>query len=316
MGKSKQIDLHEVYNDQCKVKCNPKERKEFTDDGMCNELGSAVDSLPVRCVGEWAYQKIYWLNKYFGIFANGMKDKWDALQYVEIGSGPGRVILRENGKEIDGTPMTVLKHKAAQHFDKAIFFDRSEKALNALDQRIAAIRKNHISKLIVGDYSSLSDLQKLSQESMDRSLTLALIDPTDCSFPFNSLATLKKSIKNMDILLNVAIGTDLSRNIRQAILDDGYEKARDKYSSFLGSPNFFFDNEVHEAAKVKDYKKLRRKLTDYYRKSLEEIGYDYVRVVPVEHYYYMLFASSSKKGAEFWEKVNTITPDKQRTLLF
>jgi hypothetical protein len=38
---------------------------------------SELDQLPVRCVGKWAYEKIYRLVQYFGIFANGMKNKWE-----------------------------------------------------------------------------------------------------------------------------------------------------------------------------------------------------------------------------------------------
>jgi hypothetical protein len=71
---------------------------------------SVLDNLPIRPVGEWAYDKIYRLVHYFGIFAGGMKNRWAALNYVEIGCGPGRCVLRENCLEIDGTALAIIRN--------------------------------------------------------------------------------------------------------------------------------------------------------------------------------------------------------------
>jgi hypothetical protein len=67
-------------------------------------------TIPVRCVGGWSYDKIYRLVKYFGIFASGMKNAWKGLNYVEICSGPGRCIIRDQRTEMDGTARSIITH--------------------------------------------------------------------------------------------------------------------------------------------------------------------------------------------------------------
>lgn len=57
-------------------KCTGKgcqERDNVDGDGLCTHTASTLDDLPIRCVGQWAYEKIYRLVQYFGIFANGIQ---------------------------------------------------------------------------------------------------------------------------------------------------------------------------------------------------------------------------------------------------
>ena len=78
------IDLRPIKNEGC-GRCQKKRRLALTEDSLCTEVKSAKDDLPVRCVGTWAYEKIYRLVQYFGIFSQGMKSKWEGkLNYIEI----------------------------------------------------------------------------------------------------------------------------------------------------------------------------------------------------------------------------------------
>lgn len=87
------IDLRETKNSNCLKVCNKEDKKEITEDTLCTLVKGTQDNLPVRCVGEWAKEKIIRLVKYLNIFATGMKNKWDGkLNYVEICSGPGSII--------------------------------------------------------------------------------------------------------------------------------------------------------------------------------------------------------------------------------
>jgi hypothetical protein len=58
------IELHEIENRACE-KCTADDRKERTENHLCTMVNSVADGLPVRCVGEWAYEKIYRLVQYF-----------------------------------------------------------------------------------------------------------------------------------------------------------------------------------------------------------------------------------------------------------
>ena len=86
---SHRLDLREIQHPKCPgKKC--AERDSVDADGLCTQTRSERDGLPVRCVGEWAYDKMYRLVQHFGTFAGGMSKKWVGLNYVEICSGPGR----------------------------------------------------------------------------------------------------------------------------------------------------------------------------------------------------------------------------------
>ena len=62
------IDLNSKPHPDCAKKCNKERRRSITENDLCTLICSIEDNLPVRCVGEWAEQKIYLLSQYFGIF--------------------------------------------------------------------------------------------------------------------------------------------------------------------------------------------------------------------------------------------------------
>jgi hypothetical protein len=73
------------------------------------------------------------LVKYFGIFASGMKNAWKGLNYVEICSGPGRCITRDNRTEMDGTALSIVTHPVFPQLKKALFIDASVQVVEALN---------------------------------------------------------------------------------------------------------------------------------------------------------------------------------------
>ena len=124
------IDTDVRDNADCD-RCRNSEVRHTDADGLCTKVRSVVDGLPVRCVGGWANDKIYYLLQYFQIFAKGMAKKWGKLRYVEICSGPGRCCTR-NCKEQDGTALSIVKN---EHFDllsDALFIDYSTNVIDIL----------------------------------------------------------------------------------------------------------------------------------------------------------------------------------------
>jgi hypothetical protein len=111
------------------------------------------------------------------------------------------------------------------------------------------------------------------------------------------------------------LGTDVNRNIGPAILSPTHAKAREKYERFLGTPGFCARKEIVELAKRGDFEGLRRNFAETYNERLRSLGYVHTDIRRVRHYYYLLFASKSPKGLEFWLKSCKIAPDNQRELL-
>lgn len=308
------IDLEEISNPNCKTGCNKKERAEITENSLCKHVVSISDNLPVRCVGEWAVDKIYLLVQYFGIFSNGMKNKWNT-NYIEICSGPGRCVAREQGNEFNGTALSILKNAAFINLNKALFFDFDEEVIKTLNERIKKI-DNTKSKAFVADYNNPDDLCSIIASEIDsKSLNLVFIDPTDCSVPFDLIKKIKQSFKSVDFIINIASGTDFNRNIKNVLLNqEQYSKTVTKYSNFLGTNEFFENQENIELAKHGENEKLRNKFRDSYKKSLEGLGYQHFGIKQIRHYYDILFASAHPKGIDFWNKACKIEIDGQRKL--
>lgn len=314
--KSVRLDFHEVANPYCYKKCNRDKRQEMTDDGLCLETSSMLDNLPVRCVGEWAPQKIFHLVQYFGIFSTGMKNKWEGnINYVEICSGPGRCINRTSGIEFNGTAICIIEHEAFKYLNHAIFIDYNTKVIDALNRRI--IDRNVTNAVAInGNYYEPDNIcREILGITKGQGLNLVFIDPTDCSVPFELLSALKKTLQNVDFIINIAIGTDFTRNIRNAILSPvSYKTVKDKYAQFLGSDSFYDNSSVIEAAKNGNHMELRKYFREAYVNSLISIGYEFFEFESIENYYDLIFASSHSKGIEFWKKANGIKYDGQRIL--
>lgn len=310
------LDLNYIQNKECKQGCNKYDRKEITENDLCSGTNSALDNLPIRCVGAWGMQKIYHLVQYFGIFSNGMKNKWNGeLNYIEICSGPGRCVSRKDGMEFDGTAMSILKHSAYKNVKNALFFDFNEVVVETLNKRIDALNVNN-AKALFGDYSKPEALCEIIRKSINtNSLNLVFIDPTDCSVPFTLIMHIKKILPNADLIINLASGTDFNRNVIMALLKpDSYSKTVSKYSKFLGATDFFKNDVNIEFATAGNNQSLRNNFRESYKNSLQQIGYEYFDFKQIKHYYDLLFASKHKTGLTFWEKANKIGFDGQREL--
>lgn len=308
------LDLREQQNPGC-LSCDRMARKDFLENGRCTATVSVLDQLPVRCVGDWSYDKIYRLVKYFGIFASSMKNAWKGLNYVEICSGPGRCITRDNRTEMDGTALSIVTHPVFPQLEKALFIDASVDVVEALNKRIAAANATGIAEAIIGNYQDGPGIDHLLAKLPPNCLNLVFIDPTECDVPFTTVKTIIRCLKNADLIINVALRTDVNRNLHFAITDGGFSKVRAKYESFLGVPGFCLRPDILKLAQVGAHDDLRRHFMDEYLNSLKAEGYIYTDFRPVEHYYHLLFASRSPKGLELWKKACSIAPNNQRELI-
>ncbi len=307
-------NLRETINHKCIQECNTEKRKVTTNDGICEVTKSELDELPVRCVGDWAYQKIYRLNRYFGIFSNSMKNKWLGLNYIELCSGPGRCIVRDTGEEIDGTSLSVLRHPSFSFIKKAIFIDNDETIIEILNKRIKDLSIDN-SYAVIGNYNDIDILKDIFSDFNKDFLNLIFIDPTDCSVPFKTIKFIKDYFENIDFIMNFPYGTDLIRNLPGAIQNVNWP-SREKYLKFLGSKDFFERKEVKDLAVLPNKQKVVLEFFEEYIKNLKSIGLEYCESEQIRTYYMLLFASGNSKGLEFWKKSQNISPNDQREIFF
>ena len=307
--KSQDPNLRKEVNINCLGKCTKDDRKKITEDDLCKHTVSTLDQLPVRCVGEWSYKKIYRLVQYYGIFVNGMHKRWKGdLNYLEICSGPGRCIYREIKEEVDGTSLAIVNHESFDLVRKALFVDNNPKVVKTLNQRISNLGKSNKAIARVGDYNDLKQMEALLNTLPKNCLNLTLIDPTECNIPFSTIKLIKRVLKNVDMIINIAVYTDTNRNINNAVrYPSRYGKVLEKYGNFLGDMDFLRSEEIKNIAEKKKINVLLKHFIDHYIEQLASIGYTYhdVSVVVQDKgrpLYRLLFLSAHPRGLDLWRK--------------
>ena len=306
--------LNREINENCHKKCTKNRRREITTDGVCTEVYSVADNQIVRCVGDWAEQKIYHLIQYFGIFSNAMKNKWwGGINYIEICSGPGRCINRETGEEIDGTSLAIVNHKDVEKLNNIFFFDFDTDVVKTLNDRI---KKSGVEKAeaFIGDYTDEKSISSVLESMIGKnSLNLVFIYKTYCIVHFSFIEEIKNKIENIDLIVNVASGTDFNRNIGNVFLNrEAYSKAYEKYRLFLNDDQYFASHENMNLAKNNNFQELRLRFRDSYKTKLMTLGFKYFDFKKIKHYYDLVFVTRSKLALEFWKKANMIEFNGQR----
>lgn len=295
------LDTDRVVNPGCR-RCPRAEERHTDKDGLCQTIQSATDGLPIRCVGNWANDKIYYLLQYFQIFTQGMYKKWGKLRYVEVCSGPGRCCTRD-GYEQNGTALSIVKKPLFDLLADAIFIDYSHRVVDVLAKRFAAAGKTDRVHAIVGDYNDSDSIVRALGEFSPDSLTLCFIDPTDCSLPFDTVKRIFQATHGKcDFLISFFDGLDFHRNGVQATLKGPHAESQKKYARFLDTPDFFARKEVVEAAQANKPSELSWLFRKQYAQNLGDIGLPFQDWKSVKNYYDLLYASSHPTGLAFWKK--------------
>ena len=303
------IELRESRNKYCPGRACVNAVREATkqNNGTCVSAMSVADGFPVRCVGDWAYRKIYYLSQYLGIFT-GVGKKWGHLNYIEICSGPGRCILRGRGQEVDGTALRILNNERFDCITNAVFIDRDAETVDVLSRRIAALGVEGKAVATVADYTDPASIISACAHLPHGSLNLLFIDPTDCSMPFDTVRQVVEHLEHVDLLINFADGSDANRNLANTIADPaGHPNAYPKYAAFLGSTTFFDDPEIIGLAKRRKHGQLRHRFTQFYLDQLRTLHFLHFRDIPVRHLYRLLFACRHERGAQFWDEITKKT---------
>lgn len=233
----------------------------------------------------------------------------------------GRCSTRD-GYEQYGTALTVLTDKRFEHITKAVFVDYDSTVVDVLQKRIVGLELSGKANAVVGDYNDQESIRRALAGILANSLSLCLIDPTDCSLPFDTIRTIYHlTNRRCDFIISYFDGIDLRRNIREAVNEpEKHHTNREKYEAFLGNREFFKREDVILAAQKDKLDDLIAKFNEEYCEQLKKTGLKYQDSVQIRSsgedgvpFYRLVFATGNQRGIEFWQKATHYKPSGQET---
>lgn len=249
-----------------------------------------ADDLLVRRVGPWAREKLFYIERYIDIFNSGMKRRWSRRAYVDLFSGPGRVLM-EDGSEADGSALLALKSKVP--FTDVFCNDIEPAAIEALRARFPSESPVNTVEYMTLDCNQAAT--EIKSHLPSNSLDLAFIDPTNWQIAFETIAKLTAG-RRMDLIITFHVG-----GMKRAA-----EYSPASLDAFFGTPQW---GSAYEASLKAGRREGSRILLDCYMQQLRRIGYlwtvDDVRITNTRHMglYHLVFASKNPRGEDFWRKI-------------
>jgi len=279
-----------------------------------SEYRTASDGLLARVSGDWAIDKLYYVQRYMSIFNSGMKNLWRSRVYVDLLAGPGRCILRESPEEFDGSPLLALKCKP--HFSDMVFVESDERLVSALRARVLATggRQDMVE---TADANSPALAARIRDRFSHRALGLLFVDFLGMEVSHDTLGRLTTGRK-IDLLITFQV-SDITRNIQLVMRGDQDPK---RWDDFFGSSVWraVVGRFEHADTTSPD---LAAALTDFYCGQLKTLGYTNVeahkrlmRNTTSAPLYRLILAAKHERAIDFFQKISKIESDGQRGFSF
>ena len=263
------------------------------------------DGLPALTAGPWWQSKHYYLRRYGYIFSTGMHQKWTTRVYVDLFSGPGRVVINElPHQNIDGSPLIALKQPKG--FTHCFLADANGSYVDALKRRVATLSPSAVVRYYVDDCNRAATSISKDLPPGHGWLGLAFIDPYRWEVSLDSIRELTRDGRRLDLMITLQIG----QMVRCA--DDNPSDL----DAFMGGGDWHADY-LKRAQSARRWRVLR----EVYEDRLASLGFSYinndvlVRRPEGNPMYYLIFASRDARGEDFWRKISSRSPRGQDRLL-
>lgn len=258
-----------------------------------------ADGLPVSRIGEWSLEKHGRLRKYVDI-SRGVRRKFidrAGATYIDLYCGPGRSLIRETDKIVDGSPLIATEQAIQSNapFTSVFISDLDKSNVEAALTRLGGRNVAATHWCGTADAMSLKVAAKLSPHA----LHFAFLDPFNLGdLPFSVIETLA-AFKRMDLLIHVS-AQDLQRNLG-------------RYLETSDSP---LDRVAPGWRKVVDPRErddiVRIKLLQHWLGLIRRLdmapsqGIELVSGSKNQRLYWLVFVSRHERADEFWNKIRNI----------
>jgi three-Cys-motif partner protein len=278
---------------------------------------SAEDGLLVRGVLPHSAEKSQMVVRNLATVTKAMGGKWFAkkhgLEYVELFSGPGRLLNKRTGIEQPGSPMEALS--IPRPFHRCVFSDFASECARALEQRVG--RRESV-RVLCGDANDHGHLRSVSTLLNEKALVIAYLDPArPQDLSWSTVELIASEFGFVDLIINCPV-VSLVRAIQGAA-----QSARGGpgvAGRFLDHPQPMDLLTFAPSGKV-DMRRSIAAIRKHYDSRLTSLGFQpparrTVHFPASNPYYDVLIASRHPTGVELWNnKTNPVKEDPQMTLL-
>ena len=280
-------------------------------------LISRFDGLRARKAGEWAHEKLSFLDEFIpaalqatGVARDAGKRPKLERWYIDLFAGPGRNVVEETGEEFAGSAIRALTMSAIKdsnvHFTHAVLVNKNKDDHAALAARVKQLRAEGrcpISEKNLKEPRHDANwlLGGLMPQIHKRAYVFVFADITKPShWPWSSVKKLRQfGHESVDFYMLFPLGMAIQRIL--SFNPETVEQGSDVLDSFFGTKEWrdLHDQRITDAQSPE----LRRRILDMYSRRLKELGWEYVydtrdvRRKGNVGLYHMLFASNHKAGA-------------------
>lgn len=293
------------------TECRSVEAKE--QDGLCPYV-KGEDNLPLRCVGRWSEEKLYYLSRYMEVFNTATRNKWSKRAFIDLFAGPGKCIIRDEGRIVSGSTLLAFEQKFP--FSVVVSVDINGEAVSALKERGKIYQSTTELKTYEADCNLIHSWIRSDIDSSY--IALVLIDPTSMQIKFSTIKYLTVGLK-MDLIINYPLQA-INRAYKDAL--NGNDKV---FNEYFGTTEW-----KKRILEQKGQHNVATKLLPLYKQQLNGIGYMHIedlsdvsglvsdeilvtgpRNIPL---YYLFLASKNPLGNRLWQGIKRIRPDRQGQL--
>jgi len=275
---------------------------------------SREDGLLLRGVKPHSAEKSRLVSRGLGTVTSAMSGKWFSakygLGYLELYSGPGRLLDERTGREQLGSPMQALELSVP--FSRYVLSDFSEECIAALAARVGDRADVEI---VVGDANDPAHLERVARLLNPKALVIAYLDPArPQDLRWSTVKYLAQVFGFIDLIINLPVNS-LMRAILGAYHGGG---------SGPGAAGRFLNHQnprelLLPSADLPSTPATINAIRAHYDEQLMALGFNQParRTVcfPADNPYYdVLLASRHDRALELWNKTNPVPEDPQLSL--
>lgn len=168
---------------------------------------SGDDGLLVRGVKPHSAEKSRLVSRGIDTVSSAMAGEWftrrHGLEFVELYSGPGRLLNARTGEEQPGSPMEALAVR--KPFSRYVFSDLSEECVTALAARVGNRRNVDV---IQGDANDPAHIKCVAALLNPSALVIAYLDPArPQDLRWSTVEYLARTFGSIDLIINLPVNS-------------------------------------------------------------------------------------------------------------